>query len=125
MVPNLMIGFGIDETQAEYVAEIRLRHLNREYILKRTEEIERAGKGHRRDGGSTLQSRRKIRSVIIIDELQAGHQKVRAAPAEPDLSIPPARRTRRPEEDDPATIRSTCSSPGRATLRRSPPSRCG
>ena len=40
MVPNLMIGFGIDEVQAEYVAEIKLRHLNREYILKRTEEIE-------------------------------------------------------------------------------------
>lgn len=39
VVPNLMIGFGIDENQAEYVAEIRLRHLNREYILKRTEEI--------------------------------------------------------------------------------------
>lgn len=39
MVPNLMVGFGIDEIQAEYVAEIRLRHLNREYILKRTEEI--------------------------------------------------------------------------------------
>ena len=40
VVPNLMIGFGIDEPQAEYVAEIRLRHLNREYILKRTAEIE-------------------------------------------------------------------------------------
>ena len=39
-MPNLMIGFGIDEVQAEYVAEIKLRHLNREYILKRTEEIE-------------------------------------------------------------------------------------
>ena len=39
VVPNLMIGFGIDETQAEYVAEIKLRHLNREYILKRTQEI--------------------------------------------------------------------------------------
>lgn len=38
VVPNLMIGFGIDEDQAEYVAEIKLRHLNREYILKRTEE---------------------------------------------------------------------------------------
>ena len=36
VVPNLMIGFGIDEIQAEYVAEIKLRHLNREYILKRT-----------------------------------------------------------------------------------------
>lgn len=39
VVPNLMIGFGIDEVQAEYVAEIKLRHLNREYILKRTDEI--------------------------------------------------------------------------------------
>ncbi|MVB12857.1 DNA gyrase subunit A [Caprobacter fermentans] len=38
VVPNLMIGFGIDRTQAEYVAEIKLRHLNREYIMKRTEE---------------------------------------------------------------------------------------
>lgn len=40
VVPNLMIGFGIDAIQAEYVAEIKLRHLNREYILKRTEEIQ-------------------------------------------------------------------------------------
>ena len=40
VVPNLMIGFGIDEIQAEYVAEIKLRHLNREYILKRTADIE-------------------------------------------------------------------------------------
>ena len=40
VVPNLMIGFGIDEVQADYVAEIKLRHLNREYILKRTQEVE-------------------------------------------------------------------------------------
>lgn len=40
VVPNLMIGFGIDEIQAEYVAEIKLRHLNREYILKRINDIE-------------------------------------------------------------------------------------
>lgn len=40
VVPNLMIGFGIDKVQAEYVAEIKLRHLNREYILKRTQDIE-------------------------------------------------------------------------------------
>ena len=40
VVPNLMIGFGIDEVQADYVAEIKLRHLNREYILKRTSEIQ-------------------------------------------------------------------------------------
>ncbi len=41
VVPNLMIGFGIDETQANYIAEIRLRQLNREYILNRTSEIEK------------------------------------------------------------------------------------
>ena len=40
VVPNLMIGFGIDQTQAEYVAEIKLRNINREYILKRLEETE-------------------------------------------------------------------------------------
>ena len=39
VVPNLMIGFGIDQVQAEYVAEIKLRHLNREYILNRTSEL--------------------------------------------------------------------------------------
>ena len=40
VIPNLMIGFGIDKIQAEYVAEIKLRHLNREYILKRTQETD-------------------------------------------------------------------------------------
>ena len=39
VVPNLMIAFGIDEIQSEYVAEIKLRHINREYILKRTQEV--------------------------------------------------------------------------------------
>ena len=47
VVPNLMIGFGIDKVQAEYVAEIKLRHLNREYILRRTQEIDGPGSGHR------------------------------------------------------------------------------
>ena len=40
MVPNLMIGFGIDQVQAEYVAEIKLRNINKEYILKRVREEE-------------------------------------------------------------------------------------
>ena len=40
MVPNLMIGFGIDQTQAEYVADIRLRNINKEYILRRTQEVD-------------------------------------------------------------------------------------
>ena len=40
VIPNLMIGFGIDQVQAEYVAEIKLRNINKEYILKRTQETE-------------------------------------------------------------------------------------
>ena len=44
-MPNLMNGFGIDEKQAEYIAEIRLRHINREYILKRLTETEALEKG--------------------------------------------------------------------------------
>lgn len=40
VIPNLMIGFGVDQLQAEYIAEIRLRNINKEYILKRTQEIE-------------------------------------------------------------------------------------
>ena len=66
VVPNLMIGFGIDETQAEFVAEIRLRQLNREYILKRTDEIGELEKDIA-EMESTLQSRRKIRSVIASE----------------------------------------------------------
>ncbi len=68
VIPNLMIGFGIDKVQAEYVAEIRLRHLNREYILKRTREIQEllqeiAGMEE------LLQSPKKIDGVII-DQLK-------------------------------------------------------
>lgn len=66
VVPNLMIGFGIDEIQAEFVAEIRLRQLNREYILKRTDEIDELEKDIA-EMEAILQSRRKIRSVIISE----------------------------------------------------------
>ena len=68
VVPNLMIGFGIDQIQAEYVAEIKLRHLNRQYILDRlqeTQELENSIAEMR----DILDSPRKI-SKIIIDELQ-------------------------------------------------------
>ena len=63
VVPNLMIGFGIDETQAEYVAEIKLRHLNREYILKRTKEISDL-KTEVKRLGEILKSPEKQRDVI-------------------------------------------------------------
>ena len=64
VVPNLMIGFGIDEIQAEYVAEIKLRHLNREYILKRLDEIESLEK-EIEDMQSILDSKSKIRKIIV------------------------------------------------------------
>lgn len=63
VVPNLMIGFGIDQVQAEYVAEIRLRNINREYILKRVEETA-ALEEEIQDLEDLLQSRRRIRGVI-------------------------------------------------------------
>ncbi len=68
VVPNLMIGFGIDDIQAEYVAEIKLRHLNREYILKRTAEVSDLRK-EISDLEAVLKSKTKIRN-IIIKELQ-------------------------------------------------------
>ncbi len=64
VVPNLMIGFGIDETQAEYVAEIKLRHLNREYILKRTADMESLKKQIAELKG-ILGEDDKIREIII------------------------------------------------------------
>lgn len=68
VVPNLMIGFGIDEIQAEYVAEIKLRHLNREYILKRTDEISRLEKDIA-DMEDILNKPARVKA-IIISELQ-------------------------------------------------------
>ena len=68
VVPNLMEGFGIDKVQAEYVAEIRLRNINREYILKRTSETEALEKDIA-DLEATLGSKRRIQG-IIIDELK-------------------------------------------------------
>lgn len=68
VVPNLMIGFGINETQAEYVAEIKLRHLNREYILKRINDIENL-ENEIAELEEILSSDRK-KKQIIISELQ-------------------------------------------------------
>ena len=68
VVPNLMIGFGIDQVQAEYVAEIKLRNINREYILKRTQETETLEQ-EIADLEKTLGSEKRIRA-IIVEELQ-------------------------------------------------------
>lgn len=67
VVPNLMIGFGIDEIQAEYVAEIKLRHLNREYILKRLSDIDDL-KESIEDMEDILNSKSRVKK-IIVDEL--------------------------------------------------------
>lgn len=64
VVPNLMVGFGIDEVQADYVAEIKLRHLNREYILKRTAETDKLEE-EIAELEDTLGSDRKIKNVIV------------------------------------------------------------
>jgi len=64
VVPNLMIEFGIDEIQANYVAEIKLRNINKEYILKQTKAIDQLEK-EIEDLRSTLNSSRKLKNVII------------------------------------------------------------
>lgn len=63
VVPNLMIGFGIDQTQAEYVADIRLRNINKEYILKRTAETADLEK-EIEDLEGVLKSQRKVKGII-------------------------------------------------------------
>ncbi|MCR4936023.1 MAG: topoisomerase IV [Oscillospiraceae bacterium] len=66
VVPNLMEGFVIDEIQANYVAEIKLRNINREYILKRVEETE-ALEREIAELEATLESRRKVRAILIAE----------------------------------------------------------
>ena len=73
VIPNLMIGFGIDQVQAEYVAEIKLRNINKEYILKRVAETEQL-QDEIADLEDTLRQSRRIRK-IIIDELTAVRKK--------------------------------------------------
>ena len=64
VVPNLMIGFGIDRVQAEYVAEIKLRNINKEYILKRTQEVDELAK-EIAELEDILKSEKKVRAIIV------------------------------------------------------------
>ncbi|MCQ2472224.1 MAG: DNA topoisomerase (ATP-hydrolyzing) subunit A [Clostridia bacterium] len=66
VVPNLMIGFGIDEIQANYVAEIKLRHLNREYILKRTQDVEQLRKDIA-EMEDILAHKSKIKKILVTE----------------------------------------------------------
>lgn len=71
VVPNLMIGFGIDETQAEYIAEIKLRQLNRENIIKRMEETDQLKKDIEQMQ-AILADKKKIRALIIAELKEIG-----------------------------------------------------
>ena len=73
VIPNLMIGFGIDQIQAEYVAEIKLRNINKEYILKRTRETD-ALRDEIDDLEETLNSPQRVKK-IIVDELNEAAKK--------------------------------------------------
>ena len=73
VIPNLMIGFGIDQIQAEYVAEIKLRNINKEYILKRTRETD-ALQDEIDDLEDLLNSPKRVKKVIV-EELNAAAKK--------------------------------------------------
>ncbi|MBQ8962022.1 MAG: topoisomerase IV [Ruminococcus sp.] len=64
VVPNLMIGFGIDEIQAEYVAEIKLRNINKQYILRRVEEVDQL-RADIAEMEEILRDKKKIRKIIM------------------------------------------------------------
>lgn len=66
VVYNLMIGFGIDETQAKYVAEIKLKHLNREYILRHTEKIQNLRESIE-DMEDILSSKSRVKKIIVSE----------------------------------------------------------
>ena len=66
VVPNLMIGFRIDKIQAEYVAEIKLRHLNKEYIIKRLQDIEKLEEAIK-DLNDILETPKRIKQIIILE----------------------------------------------------------
>ncbi|MGN1130562.1 MAG: DNA gyrase subunit A, partial [Ruminococcus sp.] len=73
VVPNLMIGFGIDEIQAEYVAEIKLRHLNREYIVKRLNDVEDLEK-EISELEAILASKSRVKTIIVKELKEVGEK---------------------------------------------------
>ena len=66
VIPNLMVGFGIDETQAEFIAEIKLRNINKAYILSRLDEIAQL-EHDIADAEETLASKKKLRAIIVAE----------------------------------------------------------
>ena len=98
VIPNLMIGFGIDRIQAEYVAEIKLRHLNREYILNRTAEIEQLERDIA-EMEDILKRTSRVRN-IIIDELKAVVKKYGQPRKSPLLYLADVEQTAPEEEEE-------------------------
>ncbi len=97
VVPNLMIGFGIDEIQANYVAEIKLRNINKEYILKQTKatsDLER----EIADLRDTLNSGRRLKSLIIAELKQVAEKF--GQPRKTEIIYESVDLTADPEEDD-------------------------
>ena len=104
VVPNLMMGFGIDETQANYVADIKLRNINREYILKRTAETADLEKDIE-DLEAAINSRRRIKAVIISELEQINKKYI--TPRKSDIvyaSEIPEAPEESPVEDYPVTV---------------------
>ena len=97
VVPNLMIGFGIDQVQAEYVADIRLRNINKEYILRRTQEVD-ALADEIADLEDTVNSPKRIQK-IIISELEDVKKKY-AQPRRTDILYDVEQETAAAEEDE-------------------------
>ena len=95
VIPNLMIGFGIDEIQAEFIADIRLRNINKEYILKRTQETEALEKEIAKLE-EIVKSRAKIRN-IIVKELE---QVIKKYPSERKTRIVTAEAVTEFDEED-------------------------
>ncbi|MCD7755181.1 MAG: topoisomerase IV [Firmicutes bacterium] len=99
VIPNLMIGFGIDEIQANFVAEIKLRNINKEYILRQTQAISQL-EAEIADLRSTLSSAKKLRGVIVQELKQVAgkygkprkteilYQVEEAEPEQEDNSVP-------------------------------------
>ncbi len=105
VIPNLMIGFGIDEVQADYVAEIKLRHLNREYILKRTSEIEQLEKDIA-DLNDILAKPARIRRIIIneLNEVAKKYAQPRRSEILYDLPDTEEGGEEQPVQDYPVTV---------------------
>ena len=97
VVPNLMIGFGIDQVQAEYVADIRLRNINKEYILKRTQEVD-ALEAEIAELQATVNDPKRIRKIIIGELTEV--KKKYAVPRRTDILYEYETENAQGEEDD-------------------------